>query len=160
MLLPIFCSEITISSVEFSLRYRPGPQTIMVRPRASDRNMTIAIRFAKMLTSFKEKADLQDTPVPLIGLGSIHHFLSLALPAIARDKREISPKNRAGVTAVELNKALKVTGMNYSRRYLLIACHLLKMKNKIDFISQNHKFWRGIYPFTGKPICCTQYAII
>jgi hypothetical protein len=88
----------------------------MVRPRASDRNLSIATRFAKMLISFKDRQDPGETPVPLTGSGSIHQILAMVLPVVARDNRDSCPQNRSGVTAVELNKALKGIGMNPIRR--------------------------------------------
>jgi hypothetical protein len=90
----------------------------MVRPRASDRNMKVATAFGGILVISMDRYDFNSSEdlIPLIGRRSIHNLLNACLPSMTRDIRDKSPPNRAGVTVVELNKALHGSGFKFVRR--------------------------------------------
>jgi hypothetical protein len=50
------------------------------------------------------------------GRQSIHAVFAACLPQLARDSIEKSPKNRQGVAAMELNKALQMAGLRSVRK--------------------------------------------
>jgi hypothetical protein len=84
----------------------------MVRPRASERNLQIALEFSKMLISRTLNRELvRETQIHCRGPRSLHSVFSVCLPQLTRDIGAMRPKNRAGVTLVELNKALNGVGL-------------------------------------------------
>jgi hypothetical protein len=89
----------------------------MVRPRASDRNLEIALALSKALTVQFNGKESQDRLrwVYCQGDRSLHAAFASLLPNLARDVSEKHPVNRHGVSAIELNKALHWSGMESVR---------------------------------------------
>jgi hypothetical protein len=87
----------------------------MVRPRASNCNLEIAIAFSKVLAVEAEGGINFDrlTWVFCQGERSLYAAFAAGLPELAR-LGDFSPHpfNRRGVTVVELNKALHSSGMH------------------------------------------------
>jgi hypothetical protein len=102
----------------------------MVRPRASDRNLNAATAFGSMMVVRVGPKDLlmsTATPIPCNGPRSIYALFSACLPHISRDAREKQPKNRSGVTMVELNKALHNAGLRY---WIIFFCQKCILPNE------------------------------
>lgn len=90
----------------------------MVRPRASDNNLRVALAFADIVTVRIPQIQSHNPSTVLVareGGQSIFMAFQACLPALARDAHEKRPKNRRGVAVLELNKALKATGMKALR---------------------------------------------
>ena len=86
----------------------------MVRPRASDRNLAIAVAFGKMVTCELEDGfgtEGSGASVLCNGRFNIHCVFFLCLPTCSRDSLAKRPQSRFGVSSIELNKALKQTGL-------------------------------------------------
>ena len=91
----------------------------MVRPRASEQNVRIALAFADtvmMQTSPGTTTDANILPVARKGRQSIHAVFAACVPQLTRDSSEKCPKNRHGVAAMELNKALQAAGLRSVRK--------------------------------------------
>ena len=84
----------------------------MVRPRASQHNLSVALAFGKTVIVQIESFDSQrsDSTVHVSCNGSRAIFAAFAacFPDLVRDSRDKQPKNRQGVAAIELNKSLQV----------------------------------------------------
>ena len=81
----------------------------MVRPKASDQNLKVAIAFGKMVAiQMSSTSNENFLPISCNGRRSIISAFSSCLPNLYRDSRDKRPKNRHGVAAIELNKALQV----------------------------------------------------
>jgi hypothetical protein len=96
----------------------------MVRPRASDRNLTVAVAFGKMVTCELEDDFRTEGSGALVlcnGRFNIHSVFSLCLPTCSRDSLAKHPQSRFGVSSIELNKALKQTGL----RFVLFKSHIV-----------------------------------
>ena len=92
----------------------------MVRPRASDRNLSIAVAFGSMVVIRAGKKDLSITPyntIPCNGPRSIYALFAACFPHLSREARDKQPKNRSGVSMVELNKALHSIGLRCTTLY-------------------------------------------
>ena len=86
----------------------------MVRPRASEANIRIALAFAGIVTVQTRPGAPNDpnaVPVARKGRQSIFAAFSEVLSGLARESREKRPKNRHGVALMELNKALQIAGL-------------------------------------------------
>ena len=108
------------SSIHNSL-FSSGQRVVMVRPKASDRNKTIAAYFADAMTvetSFTFQKKITQRAVSCRGQGSIFHALSSCLPNIIREGSCQVVQNREGITEIELNKVLVASGFASSRRRL------------------------------------------
>ena len=95
--------------------HNPG----MVRPRASKRNLQVAILFADIVVIQAEHGYAGFTAATLVerkGGRSIFAAFAECFPELARFSHEERPKNRSGVTSVELNKALQTNGLKPWRR--------------------------------------------
>ena len=93
--------------------------TAMVRPRASDANIRIALVFADIVTVQTRPGTPSDSSTVLVarkGRQSIFAAFSACLPDLARDSREKRPKNRQGVALMEINKALQTAGLKSVRK--------------------------------------------
>lgn len=91
----------------------------MVRPRASENNVRIALAFADIVTMQTKPGLSNDNSTVLVarkGRQSIFAAFSACLPDLARDSREKRPKNRHGVALMELNKALQSMGLKSVRK--------------------------------------------
>jgi len=96
-------------------------RNIMVRPKASDRNKTLASCFADTVTielpknhSYMDQS-LQSS-VDCKGPRSIFAVLVNCLPNIVRESKYQACINRKGLTEVELNKVLAARGYESCRR--------------------------------------------
>ncbi len=91
----------------------------MVRPRASEQNVRIALAFTDIVM-IQTRPGTKDTENLMLvawkGRPSIHAAFKECLPQLTRDSSERSPTNRHGVTVMELNKALKAAGLRSIRR--------------------------------------------
>jgi hypothetical protein len=90
----------------------------MVRPRASDRNLDLAVNFAKTVTAeCKYQCDEEESSWALCeGDRSIYAAFAALLPDVARDASMQRPTNRRGVTIIEFNKILRAIGYVVIRR--------------------------------------------
>jgi hypothetical protein len=91
----------------------------MVRPRASESNIRIALVFAEIVTVQTRPGAPNDPSTVLVarkGRQSIFAAFAACLPGLARDSREKRPKNRHGVALMELNKALQTAGLKSVRK--------------------------------------------
>ena len=92
----------------------------MVRPRASDRNLSMAVAFGKMIIIKVAPNDFMlnvNAPIPCHGPKSLHALFASCCPHLSREAQNKHPSNRCGVTMVEFNKALHSAGyrqVNYS----------------------------------------------
>lgn len=82
----------------------------MVRPRASERNLSIATAFGTIVVFQENSKSWRDEMLAVTcnGQRSIFAALCECLPELARDSSDKKPKNRQGVTEIELNKSLQV----------------------------------------------------
>jgi hypothetical protein len=115
--LVVFLSKPILNSCRTVLDYAPS----MVRPKASERNKTIAAYFADTLTveiSFTFQKKITQRAVSCRGRGSIFDALSSCLPNIVREGSCQIVQNREGITEIELNKVLVSSGFTSSRRRL------------------------------------------
>jgi hypothetical protein len=85
---------------------------LMVRPRASDDNLRLAVAFAQSMIIEFDSYGIMTEPAPVFCYGGRSSFAAFAefFPELARDALDKCPMNRHGVTVVELNKALKSVG--------------------------------------------------
>ncbi len=91
----------------------------MVRPRASEENIRIALAFADTVMVQAKPGMIHDGNAVLVarkGQQSIHAAFAACFPDLARDSHEKRPKNRQGVAMVELNKALQAAGLRVVRK--------------------------------------------
>jgi hypothetical protein len=102
----------------------------MVRPKASDRNKTIAACFAEIVTmdipkvtSFSEQSEAAS--IDCKGPNSIYNAMILCLPSIVRESKEHNIKNRKGLTEIELNKVLVARGFEAGRRRVQLGSALI-----------------------------------
>jgi hypothetical protein len=89
----------------------------MVRPKASHRNLAIAVAFSKILTVDMQgqKNSARPTWVFCQGERSLHAAFASTLPKLSRDGLEKRPSNRRGVSVIEMNKALSSIGIQVVR---------------------------------------------
>jgi hypothetical protein len=84
----------------------------MVRPRASQHNLGVALAFGKTVIVQMGPSESQrsDSLVHVSCNGNRAIFAAFAscFPDLVRDSRDKQPKNRQGVAAIELNKSLQV----------------------------------------------------
>ncbi len=82
----------------------------MVRPRASESNLSAAVAFGKAITICLDANDwtADMATIPCSGPESIFAVLCECLPHLVRDAYDKKPNNRKGVTEIELNKAIQV----------------------------------------------------
>ena len=84
----------------------------MVRPRASPQNLSIALEFGKMIIVRMEGSDVHKheniVHISCNGNRAIFAAFAASFPDLVRDSRDKQPRNRQGVAAIELNKALQV----------------------------------------------------
>ena len=93
----------------------------MVRPKASDRNKTLAGCFADIVTVEQPHDhtvvdEEGSSPVACKGPKSIYAALAICLPSILRAPWSQAMTNRTGITEVELNKVLISRGFKTCRR--------------------------------------------
>ncbi len=92
----------------------------MVRPRASKENIRIALAFADtVIVQTNSPGLMNDGNAILVarkGRQSIHAAFAACFPDLVRDSHEKRPKNRKGVTVMELNKALQTAGLRAIRK--------------------------------------------
>jgi hypothetical protein len=91
----------------------------MVRPRASEQNIRIALAFADTVMVQTIPGQINDANTVLVarkGRQSIHAAFAACFPDLARDSQEKRPKNRQGVAVMELNKALQAAGLRSVRK--------------------------------------------
>ena len=90
----------------------------MVRPRASDRNLKIAVAFGRIVVMRYDAGVPCDgvSPVSCSGGRSIFPAFATCFPDLARDARDKRPKNRQAVAAIELNKGLQLDGLRSVRK--------------------------------------------
>jgi hypothetical protein len=91
----------------------------MVRPRASEQNIRIALAFADAVTVQTKPGMSKDLSTILVarkGRQSIHAAFAACFPDLARDSKEKRPKNRQGVAVMEMNKALQAAGLKSVRK--------------------------------------------
>jgi hypothetical protein len=95
----------------------------MVRPRASKNNLSLALKFSKMIIlpteTKKDKGSERVVLVACSGPLACYAAFAACFPDLVRDSDNKRPRNRQGVTCVELNKAMKVV---FHRR-----CSILKI---------------------------------
>ena len=90
----------------------------MVRPKASEVNLRIALSFVDMLI-VREKVGAADTNASRVarkGPRSPFAAFRACFPDLARNSQDRYPKNRQAVSNVELNKAMKSTGLRSIRK--------------------------------------------
>jgi hypothetical protein len=86
----------------------------MVRPRASDGNVRIALAFADIVTIQTKPGICKvkfSIPVARKGRQSVFAAFAACFPNLARDANEKNPKNRRGVSLIEFNKAMQSMGL-------------------------------------------------
>ena len=108
--LKIYMSELKI--------FVPKPKTLMVRPKASRENITIAVVFADIVTFHSRQETPDEWSNAIVGCKgrfSIFAVFSKCFPELVRDSHEKAPRNRHGVTLVEMNKALVMAGLQAKR---------------------------------------------
>jgi hypothetical protein len=90
----------------------------MVRPKASPENLRLALSFADVLIA-REKLDDADPKASRVarkGPRSLFAAFRACFPDLARNSRDKYPKNRLGVSMIELNKGLKSLGFTTVRK--------------------------------------------
>ena len=87
----------------------------MVRPRASTRNLSIAVAFGQIFV-VRAPSKAQHIPIPCHGPRSLYALFAACFPHLSRGTQDKQPKNRCGVTMVEFNKALHSTGFRQASR--------------------------------------------
>ena len=83
----------------------------MVRPKASERNLSIAVAFAKMFEIGAGSNDHHDDQIPCLGPKSLYALFAACYPSLSREAPDKQPKNRFGVSIVEFNKSLHSAGL-------------------------------------------------
>ncbi len=91
----------------------------MVRPRASEENIGLALAFAEIVIvktlPWPHKSE-STVLVTRKGSQSIFAAFASCLPDLARDSSDMCPKNRNAVSQMELNKALQAAGLKSVRK--------------------------------------------
>ncbi len=84
----------------------------MVRPRASQQNLNIALAFSTTVVVQMEPLEVQKgenvVHVACNGQRAVFAAFSACFPDLVRDSRDKRPQNRQGVAAIELNKSMQV----------------------------------------------------
>ncbi len=84
----------------------------MVRPRASQQNLNIALAFSKtvlvQMESFEAHKSEDIVHVSCNGQRGVFAAFSVCFPDLVRDSRDKRPQNRQGVAAIEMNKSMQV----------------------------------------------------
>ena len=91
----------------------------MVRPRATEQNIRVALAFADTVMVQAKTGHAKDANTVLVarkGRQSIHAAFAACFPDLVRDSREKRPKNRQGVAMMEMNKALQAAGLKSVRK--------------------------------------------
>ena len=90
----------------------------MVRPKVSEANLQVALAFADVLVSreMRSKSDLLGYRVICKGVCSLFAAFRACFPELTRETRDKHPKNRNGISIIELNKALKLSGLRTLRK--------------------------------------------
>ena len=88
----------------------------MVRAKASVQNLRIAAAFSKvlMLETDADRPVKDDESIPQIGCRSLFPVFAACLPHLARISDDKQPKNRNGVSFMELNKHLQASAYEVS----------------------------------------------
>ena len=108
------CRKVFFITIDLKFKIIFG--TSMVRPRASGRNLSIAAEFGSMVVvriNSKELSMAHNTPIPCNGPRSLFALFAACFPHLSREPGDEPPKNRSGVSMVEMNKALRSTGFRY-----------------------------------------------
>ena len=87
----------------------------MGRPKVSEGNMRLALAFSDILIR-RDKADASNSHVDRKGPHSLFAAFCACFPELTRNSCDKHPKNRQGLSMIELNKALKSTGMRCTRK--------------------------------------------
>ena len=98
--------------------YRSSREVGMVRPKASEANLRAAVAFVNILIVREQldRCNERRACVYLKGSGSLYAAFRALLPELTRGSLDKNPDNRQGVTTIELNKALKRTGLKSARK--------------------------------------------
>jgi hypothetical protein len=110
----------------------------MVRPKASEANLGAAIAFSFVIAKHvPEGQNLGPTEFPVFWKGrrSIHSLFAVFLPDLSRELHEKSPRNRAAVSVLELNKALQARGFHTTRKQEFT--RFIVYKRKFQLYSQS-----------------------
>ena len=89
----------------------------MVRPRASERNIQVAMAFADIMTEkMMSPGGSGDVMVSRKGSRSLFQAFCVSVPELVRDAHDKRPKNRQAVSQMEMNKALAASGLKSIRK--------------------------------------------
>ena len=91
----------------------------MVRPRASEENIGLAVAFADVVIVKTVSWPFKSESTVLVarkGRQSVFAALASCFPDLVRDSGDKRPKNRNAVSQMELNKALQSAGLKSMRK--------------------------------------------
>ena len=90
----------------------------MVRPKASEANLQAAVSFVDLLIvrELSDGSSLGMARVHRKGSHSLFAAFRAFVPELVRRSRDKNPENRQGVSIIELNKALKSSGLKCNRK--------------------------------------------
>jgi hypothetical protein len=90
----------------------------MVRPKASEANLRVALSFAHILIAREKLDDTEEQTSRVLRKGprSLFAAFRACFPDLARYSRQRFPKNRQAVSMIELNKGLCCIGLTSRRK--------------------------------------------
>ena len=89
----------------------------MVRPKASNENLAVALAFANILIIRESMENIRGVMrVHRKGPRSLYAAFRACIPELARNSDEQNPKNRYAVTCVEFNKIMHSSGLQSIRK--------------------------------------------
>ena len=89
----------------------------MVRPKASNENLAVALAFANILIIRESMGTIQGVMrVHRKGPRSLYAAFCACIPDLARNSDEQNPKNRSAITCVEFNKVMHSSGLQSIRK--------------------------------------------
>jgi hypothetical protein len=89
----------------------------MVRPKTSNKNLTVALAFASIVIVSELMDNIHDAlRVHRKGLWSLYAVFCACLPELARNMNEQNPKNTSFVSCIKFNKILHSSGLQSIHR--------------------------------------------
>jgi hypothetical protein len=89
----------------------------MVRPKASNENLAVALAFAQIVIVRESTRNMHSqVRVHRKGPRSLYALFCACVPELARNSKDPNPINRSAVTCIEFNKILQEVGLHSLRK--------------------------------------------
>ncbi len=104
----------------------------MVRPKASNENLAVALAFANIIVVRDSTDSIHGVMrVHRKGPRSLYAAFRACVPELARNSSEQNPVNRTAVTCIEFNKLLQSSGLESTRKRDRTPDGVLKWVHKV-----------------------------